>query len=178
MDLKKAVVLWGVAIIVLGTTQIVFAEDAPSIDQTMITSSQQPDLVKETDMQWAWGEVTNLDSQANTVTLKFLDYETDQEKELVLAVDEKTTFENIKDFSELKLKDTLSIDYTVEADNKNIAKNISFEKPDVSSADLPKTTVSDLAQPIVKSEIPVDTSATDEAFTAVDLAPAAQSQVQ
>lgn len=178
MDLKKAVVLWGVAIIILGTTQIVFAEDAPSIDQTTITSSQQPDLAKETDMQWAWGEVTNLDNQANTVTLKFLDYETDQEKELVLAVDEKTTFENIKDFSELKLKDTLSIDYVIEADNKNIAKNISFEKPDVSSADLPKTTVSDLVQPTVESEIPVDTSATDESSTAVEPVPAAQSQVQ
>ncbi|MCX5669652.1 MAG: hypothetical protein NTX89_06060 [Candidatus Omnitrophica bacterium] len=154
MNLKKVVVLSGFVIVLISTTgRIAFAEDAAvaPIDQAVITSDQQS-TQKETDMQWAWGEVTNLDHQANTVTLKYLDYETDQEKDLVLVVDEKTTFENIKDFNELKLKDTLSIDYMVGANNKNIAKNISFEKPDVSSP------VPDLAQPTAQSEIPVDAS--------------------
>ena len=84
----------------------------------------------ENNTQWVWGEVTNLDNQAKTLTLKYLDYETDQEKELVLAVDEKTNFENIKSFDEIKIKDTLSVDYAAVPENKNIAKNISLEKPD------------------------------------------------
>ena len=132
MNLKKAVVLFGFVIVIMSVTRVVFAQDAAVAlaDPVAITSEQPASSQKEVDMQWAWGEVVNLDSQAKTITLKYLDYETDQEKELVLVVDEKTTLENIKDFGELKLKDTLSVDYILGADNKNIAKNISFEKPD------------------------------------------------
>ncbi|HNW39458.1 MAG TPA: hypothetical protein PKI44_03410 [Candidatus Omnitrophota bacterium] len=133
MNLKKEVILSGLVAVMMAAAQFGFAEEtavAPA-DSGTIISGPETLSPKETDMQWAWGEVTNLDSQAKILTLKYLDYETDQEKEMDLAVDEKTTFENIKDFSELKLKDTLSIDYVTGVDNKNIAKNISYEKPDV-----------------------------------------------
>ncbi|MBU4251649.1 MAG: hypothetical protein KKC39_08355 [Candidatus Omnitrophica bacterium] len=170
MNLKKAVVLSGFAIGMMVTAQIVLAEEAAvaPTDSVVITSNQQAASPKENDMQWAWGEVTNLDNQAKTITLKHLDYETDQEKELVLVVDEKTVLENIKDFNELKLKDTLSIDYMLGADNKNIAKNISFEKPDAaSSAPAP-----DLAQPTTPSETPVDSSiAANTAPASIESAP-------
>ena len=160
MNLKKTIILCGFAMVIMAAIGgIVLAEEpagAPT-DSVVITSDQQPISPKETDMQWAWGEVTNLDNQSNTITLKYLDYETDQEQEMILAVDEKTTFENIKDFNELKLKDTLSIDYIRGADNRNIAKNISFEKPDITSVPaLPEITAPELAQPIVQSEVPVD----------------------
>jgi len=159
MSLKKMVILSGLAIGIMATTQIVFAEEAAvaPADPAGITANQQVSLPKDSDMQWAWGEVTNLDNQAKTVTLKYLDYETDQEKDLVLTVDAKTTFENIKGFDELKLKDTLSVDYAVGLDNNNIAKNISFEKPDVSSSapvsavenSQPLTPPSGTGQPVV-----------------------------
>jgi len=188
MNLKKIVVLSGLTIVMMVTAQIILAEEAAvaPTDPAAITSNQETVSQKESDMQWAWGEVTNLDNQAKTITLKYLDYETDQEKELVLVVDEKTTFENIKDFNELKLKDTLSIDYLVGVDNKNIAKNISFEKPDASSstpaaensesvtspsgtgqpaveaaepAAVPsEAPAPDLAQPTAQSETPIDSS--------------------
>lgn len=196
MNLKKVVVLSGLAIVMMATTQIVFAEEAAvaPADSTVITSNQQITSQKEGDMQWAWGEVTNLDNQAKTVTLKYLDYETDQEKDLVLVVDEKTTFENIKDFNELKLKDTLSIDYMIGVDNKNIAKNISFEKPDVLSSapaaenSEPVTDASqpavpleasapDLAQPTTQSEIPVDSSIAANGAPSPAPAPAAPESV-
>ncbi len=136
MDLKKVVVLSGLAIVMMATVQIVLAEEEAVMptDTVTIPSNQQGSSQKESDMQWAWGEVANIDNQAQTVTLKYLDYETDQEKELVLVVDEKTVFENIKDFYQLKEKDTLSVDYMVGVDNKNIAKTISFENPDDSSS--------------------------------------------
>jgi len=185
MNLKKAVVLFGFAIVMMAATgRIVFAEEAAVVptNSELVTSNQQSSLGKESDMQWAWGEVTNLDKQANTITLKYLDYEADQEKEMVLVVDEKTTFENIKDFNELKLKDTLSIDYMIGVDNKNIAKNISFEKPDASfSTPVPlETAAPDLAQPIAQSKIPVDSSiAANEAPVLVEpaLVPAAPEPV-
>ena len=141
MNLIKVMVLSGLAVVMMATTQIVLAEEASVTPEksTEITSNQQADSSKENEMQWAWGEVMNLDNQARSITLRYLDYETDQEKDLVLVVDDKTTFENIKDFSELKLKDTLSIDYVTGADNKNIAKNISFEKPDAMPSPAPAT---------------------------------------
>lgn len=148
MNLKKIAILSGFVMVMLAAAQIVFAEEAQvaPLDQEAITSNQQSPAQKESDMQWAWGEVTNLDNQAKTITLKYLDYETDQEKELVLVVDEKTTFENIKDFNELKLNDTLSIDYSIAENSKNIAKNINFEKPE--AAVLPE----------VESAMPVDST--------------------
>ncbi|MDP3041456.1 MAG: hypothetical protein Q8N62_01795 [Candidatus Omnitrophota bacterium] len=204
MNLKKAVVLSGLAIGMMVTAQIVLAEEAAvaPTDSVVITSNQQAASQKENDTQWAWGEVTNLDNQAKTITLKHLDYETDQEKELVLVVDEKTVLENIKDFNELKLKDTLSVDYMLGADNKNIVKNISFEKPDAaSSAPAPaventqpftpsiskeqpaveaaqppvpaQTVVPNLAQPAIQSETPVDSSiAANAAPGSIEPAPA------
>ena len=193
MNLKKAVVLWGLVIVMAATAQIVFAQEAAvtPADSTVVASNQQPASEEEGDMQWAWGEITNLDNQAKTVTLKYLDYETDQEKELVLAVDEKTTFENINDFNELKLEDTLSIDYILGADNKNIAKNISFEKSDTSSSVLApevnnsepvtdaaqpavpvKTAVPDLAPPTASLEIPVSLSSVANEAGALEPAPA------
>jgi len=136
MAFKKFTVLSGFIIFIMSATFIAFAEEpvvAPADSAT--ASVDQPAALKiENETQWAWGEVTNLDAQAKTLTLKYLDYETDQEKDLVLAVDEKTVFENIKSFDEIKINDTLSIDYTVGADGKNIAKNINFEKPDSSPA--------------------------------------------
>lgn len=85
----------------------------------------------EPEVQWVWGEVLSLDAQNKAFVVKYLDYENDQEKELTINVDDKTTYENIKSIEEIKPTDTLSIDYTVTADGKNIAKNISLEKPEV-----------------------------------------------
>ena len=84
----------------------------------------------ESETQWIWGEVVSADSASKSVTIKYLDYETDQEKDMVIGVDEKTTYENIKSIDEIKPKDTLSIDYIAGPDGKNVAKNISLEKPE------------------------------------------------
>jgi len=132
MNFKKFAGLSGFIILTMVITLIAFAEEPVAAPAAAVDQQAAPKTENET--QWAWGEVTNLDPQAKTLTLKYLDYETDQEKDLVLAVDEKTVFENIKSFDEIKVNDTLSIDYMVAADGKNIAKNINFEKPDSSPA--------------------------------------------
>ncbi|MFA6357804.1 MAG: hypothetical protein WCY09_03950 [Candidatus Omnitrophota bacterium] len=137
MHFKKILFLSVFIISSIMVSCAVFAEEAavtPTdsvVIAPVVTPNQQVAVPQEkSDTQWAWGEVTNLDNQSKALTIKYLDYETDQEKELILIVDDKTTFENINSFNELKLKDTLSIDYAISADNKNIAKNISLEKPD------------------------------------------------
>jgi hypothetical protein len=179
MGLKRMVILSGFAIGILAFAQIVLAQEAAvaPVDSEVITSDQQASLPKDSDMQWAWGEVTHLDDQSKTVNLKYLDYETDQEKELVLVVDEKTTFENIKDFNELKLNDTLSIDYMLGADNKNIAKNISFERPEASSALTPAQESGQ--QPVIlPSGIEQSVADAAQPATPVEPAPVVQGQAQ
>jgi hypothetical protein len=111
-----------------------------------VISQSQPSAQEESDTQWAWGEVLDIDGAEKTVTLRYLDYETDQEKDIVISVDANTSFENIAGFDEIKPKDTLSIDYLPGPDGRNTAKNISFENPDASSA-VPEQTLGDAGQP-------------------------------
>ncbi|MDD5128843.1 MAG: hypothetical protein PHO40_04250 [Candidatus Omnitrophica bacterium] len=146
MVLKKIMPVFMFVALIAATTLIAFAAEEVTIDPgssidkptepavSVAVSSSPAPLQNENDTQWAWGEVVNLDSAGKVITLKYLDYETDQEKDMLLIVDEKTTFENIKDFAEIKVKDTLSIDYTVLPDGKNVAKNIGLESPDSSAA--------------------------------------------
>ncbi len=89
----------------------------------------QEAAVTEPEAQWLWGEVISADIQKNELLVKCLDYETDQEKEVAIAVDDQTTYENIKALLEIKPQDTVSVDYIVNPEGKNIAKNISVEKP-------------------------------------------------
>jgi hypothetical protein len=177
MDFKKVAVLAGFVILIMLIPLITFAEETAVVSEDpVVTSDQQAVAQNENDTQWAWGEVTNVDNQAKTFTLKYLDYEADQEKELVLTVDEKTTFENIKGFDEIKIKDTLSIDYLVGVDNKNIAKNVSFEKPDSLSSVSEKPV--DEAQSIVQSETPAALPAIVDEASEPESTPVVQSQIQ
>jgi hypothetical protein len=85
-------------------------------------------------MLWLWGEAVSVDTQNNEVRVKYQDYDTEEEKEMTIGVDEKTAFENVKSLAEIQPKDTLSIDYKVVSEGKNIAKNISVEKAETPEA--------------------------------------------
>ena len=174
MNFKKITTVFVFIALIALTSLIAFAAEDTTSPANPVASPASPIVSvsapqaapqNENDTQWVWGEVVNLDSTSKTITLKYLDYETDQEKDIVLTVNEKTTFENIKSFDEIKVKDTLSIDYTVAPDGKNIAKNIGLESPD-SSAAVPAQTVEDtqqvdtqatVKQPATNSEAPVVT---------------------
>ena len=67
-------------------------------------------------MQWVWGEVVNIDLKNNEIIVKHLDYEDSQEKEITISVDSGTVYEGIKSLEEVKLQDSLSIDYAVNKD--------------------------------------------------------------
>lgn len=133
MVLKKIIPVFLCAAFIAATTLIAFAADEVTLGAENTVAPGQVPSQNENDMQWVWGEVVNLDGAGKTITLKYLDYETDQEKDILLAVDEKTTFDNIKNLDEIKPKDTLSIDYTITSGGKNIAGNISLESPDSSA---------------------------------------------
>jgi len=111
----------------------------------------------ESEIQWVWGEVVSMDPAMKALTLKYLDYETDQEKDIVILADEKTTFENVKNLDGIKLQDTLSVDYTV-SEGKNTAKNVSLEKPElpVESQEAPNEAPATETAPDTSSGSPVE----------------------
>lgn len=112
------------------------------------TAAEQPKAaaapVAGPEMQWLWGEVSRLDAENKEVTVKYLDYETDTEKEIKISVDEKTTYDNAASLGDLKPKDTVSVDYVVSAEGKNIAKIISLEKVE-GLPEVPKEEAADAA---------------------------------
>ncbi len=137
MRARIALIIVITASLVFIGSKMVFSEDAmpeqssqPQDTQSeVIQGGAVPETKAEPETQWVWGEVVTVDLSNKVVLVKYLDYETDQEKEIAIATDDKTTFENAASIEELKPKDTVSIDY-ISADGKNIAQNISVEKPE------------------------------------------------
>ncbi len=98
-------------------------------DEAKPIAATEPGL-NNSDVQWVWGEAVDIDAQNKAVVIKYLDYEVDQEKEITIGTDDKTTYENIKSLDEIKPKDVLSVDYINAQDGKSIARTISLEKPE------------------------------------------------
>lgn len=115
-----------VILITFLTKSAVFSEEEGKIIKGPPIS--QETAVNEPESKWLWGEVVSVDANNNQLTVRYLDYEEDLEKETVITVNEKTTYENAKSLSEIKSKDNVSIDYIVTPENTNLATNISLEK--------------------------------------------------
>jgi hypothetical protein len=95
-----------------------------------VTTNQMPAVDVE-NIQWVWGEVANVDATANKLSVRYLDYETDTEKEEVFLVDKSSEFENVASMEEIKTGDSAGIDYYVDKDGQRIVKSISIEKVNV-----------------------------------------------
>ena len=106
----------------------------------------------ETEIQWVWGEVVSTNPINNELLVKYVDYDTDSEKEITIGTDDKTTYENAKSIDEIKVRDSVSIDYAISADGKNLALNISLEKPEVVSSIEEETSAPEMAPAEVPSE--------------------------
>lgn len=122
-----------------------------SLNATAQTSTPQAEEIEKTtqtlasnesDTQWLWGEVKSLDIPNNELTINYFDYETDSEKEMKINVNDKTKYENVNSLTDIKLNDTISVDYTLSPDGKYIAQNISVEKPEETSPPPASTTPS------------------------------------
>ncbi|MFA4989553.1 MAG: hypothetical protein WC576_02140 [Candidatus Omnitrophota bacterium] len=109
------------------------SQDEPEGKESSLVIPQEKN---ESDTQWVWGEVISVDTQNKTLTLKYLDYDTDEEKELLLTVDNLTGYENVKSLEEIQAKDSVSIDYISSA-GKNTARSISLEKAEAAGLQAP-----------------------------------------
>jgi hypothetical protein len=133
MRLKTSVILAVSAFLILINSGLTLAEeDSAAVEQGVASEiSEQntvPEAKAEAEIQWLWGEVVSVDPLNNKLIAKYLDYETDSEKEISLVVDDQTTYENIKSLAELKTLNTISVDYALGRDGRYLIKNISVEK--------------------------------------------------
>ncbi|MFH1440874.1 MAG: hypothetical protein ABIH18_02370 [Candidatus Omnitrophota bacterium] len=83
---------------------------------------------EETETKWLWGSVVLVDKGNNEIMLKYMDYDTDTEKEIKMKVDDKTVYEEIDSLGDVKPNDILSIDYIVSPEGQNVASVIILEK--------------------------------------------------
>jgi hypothetical protein len=127
MKLDKRLGVIFISFLLLLSTSTAFSQ--VSTDAALPASETQP-VFSTPDSQWVWGEVSMVDTPGKKIGVKYLDYENDVEKEIIIGVNDTTTYENFASIAELKPKDTLSIDYSSGPDGSNIAKNIIMEKPD------------------------------------------------
>lgn len=133
--MKRIIKTFGTVFILISVLivfiQLSFSQELSPTEEEVplsIQSEVPPPESEESGTLWLWGEVVSLDAASGQILVKYLDYETDSEKEITINVDDRTTYENVKSIGEIKPKDTVSIDYRVNPEAKNIAKNISVEK--------------------------------------------------
>ncbi len=121
MRRKTVFALWLTACLITAGATLSFSQE-----QTPPDSS----LPSETETQWLWGEAISVDQAKNTLLVRYLDYDTEQEKEMLFCMDDKTAFENVKSASEIKPHDAISVDYVLTAGGLIIARKVSIEKPE------------------------------------------------
>ncbi len=95
--------------------------------QNQVQSSDFQQSAPSDEVLWVWGEVKAIDQGQSAVTISYIDYQTEEDRELIISVPQETKFENISGISGLKVGDTVSVDY-VAKDGKNTTKHISVEK--------------------------------------------------
>ena len=166
MGAKKAFILISVFSFIFLITGLTFAQDktqesAPGQTKEQVPAQPEAEAVApveaattaapaegaktEPEIQWVWGEVVSTNPINNELLVKYVDYDTDSEKEITISSDDKTTYENAKSIDEIKVRDSVSVDYAVSADGKNLAKNISLEKPEVVSTPEGETSAPEIA---------------------------------
>jgi hypothetical protein len=130
MKRRTVTIAAGIVGLVFVCSGIVFAQAGKEAKeaQTKSQSQTQSPSAPEADLQWLWGEIVAVNSQNKEMKVKYIDYDSDTEKEVNIYVDDKTTFENVDTLDAIKPQDGVSIDYVISDTGKFIAKNVSLEK--------------------------------------------------
>jgi len=77
---------------------------------------------------WILRDVVSLDLENNQLILNYIDYNTDEEKEITIGVDIDTSYENVSNFTDIKVGDVAAVDYKVTPQGETIALIISVER--------------------------------------------------
>ncbi|MFH1507883.1 MAG: hypothetical protein ABIG46_05620 [Candidatus Omnitrophota bacterium] len=115
--------------VALGDKELMRQLDALNSSLQKLVGQDNPaTLPAEAEMQWVWGEIVLLYPREKNMLIRYIDYETDTEKEVIINVDERTSYEGINSFFQLKEQDTVSVDYVIDNSDRALAQMVSVER--------------------------------------------------
>ncbi len=85
------------------------------------------DSSKPHDLGWVLGDVVDLDLEANRIIVSYIDYSTNQNKQVVIYINNETKYTNISSIKDLKINDVVAVDYKTTQSGEGIALNITAE---------------------------------------------------
>ncbi|HAJ57084.1 MAG TPA: hypothetical protein DCL35_04870 [Candidatus Omnitrophica bacterium] len=107
-----------------------------AVEQEIVSTPAEQEIVAapveqamEERSEWVWGEVVSVDSDNKQLTIQRLDYDTYEEVQTVLKIDDKTLLENVTDLGQIKPGDHVTVDYKI-LNGDNVAGLIVVEKKD------------------------------------------------
>lgn len=92
-----------------------------------VTQEAQPTSINST--EWVWGEVVSVDTINKQLVLKHLDYDTYEEVQTTLKMDNKTLLENVSELGDIQSGDHVTVDYVIQ-NGDNVAGLVVVEKKD------------------------------------------------
>ncbi|MGE5309156.1 MAG: hypothetical protein ACM3OC_08735 [Deltaproteobacteria bacterium] len=122
---RKAIVLASVVWMISGGVRCVNAQEPPRPAQEAPKPADSNN--NAADIQWVWGEVVSVDPAEKSLIIKYLDYDTDEEKTMKIMAADTTSYEEASGLAAIRAADTVSVEYNV-LDGKNQAKVITVEK--------------------------------------------------
>lgn len=81
---------------------------------------------EEEELEYSWGIVSSVSS--NQIVVTEYDYDSDEEVDATYTVDPQADIRNVESLKDIKVGDSIEIDYVVSA-GKKVAKIIAVEKP-------------------------------------------------
>lgn len=111
--------------------------------------------------KWVWAEVTGVDAVNNQIVVKYLDYDTDEEKSLAIVTDNATRFENAEGIKSVAVGDNVGVDYILNDKGQALAKSIALEKAESMPKAAPEAAMQPVApvapetpKPVMQEEAP------------------------
>ncbi len=108
--------------------------------------------------KWVWAEVTGVDAVNNQIVVKYLDYDTDEEKSLTIVIDSATRFENAEGIKSVSAGDNVGVDYILNDKGQALAKSIALEKaesmPKASPEASTEPATPETPKPVMQEEAP------------------------
>ncbi len=128
--MKRFMIICLAASVLLGWACVLPAhseEAGPAaIPQETAALAAKEDVSQPKDLS-VYGEVQSVNTAANSLSVQYYDYDSDQEKTAEIALDKNTKIENVTGIDKIAKGDWVDVVYTVK-DAKNIAVSVVVEK--------------------------------------------------
>ncbi len=138
--MKHIVYVLPIVLIISLSANLTFSQENQMTPSKEATESNAPTVKEEpapaTNEISIYGEVQKTDATANSLSVQYYDYDTDEEKTIDIALTKDTRLENAASITDIKKGDWVDVTYVV-SDSKNIAKSVALEKEETATEEAP-----------------------------------------